>query len=101
MIRDYYPRRWGEFHSRHRERFTAIAEYEVLQAGLFAGKAYERIRYISSMPWTYAPSRSDYTSYLFGLSIGVLALTAGAAGVYIHRERRKKPYKEIVFSEKG
>lgn len=101
LIRDYYPRRWGEFHSRHRERFTVTAEYEVQQAGHFAGRAYDRVHYISSMPWTYAPSRNDYTSYLVGLGIGMLALTAGAAGVYMHRERRKRPYREIFFSEKG
>lgn len=101
LIRDYYPKRWGEFHSRHRERFIAIAEYEVQQKGFFAGQAYDRIHYISSIPWTYAPSRSDYTSYLAGLSIGCMALFAGVAGVYVHRERRKKPYREIVFSEKG
>ncbi|RJQ63557.1 MAG: hypothetical protein C4530_03325 [Desulfobacteraceae bacterium] len=100
LIRDYYPKRWDRFHSRHRERFTAVAEYEVSQKGSFSGEAYDRIRYISSIPWTYTPSRSDYTSDLFGLSIGFFAMTAAGAGVYLHRERRRKPYREIVFREK-
>ena len=100
LIRDYYPTRWNEFHSRHRERFTVITEYEVPENGSFSGQEYTHIQYVSSIPWTYAPARSDYTSYLSGLFIGFFALTAGGVGVYAHRQRRRKPYQEIVFREK-
>lgn len=100
LIRDYYPTRWSDFHSRHRERFTVVAEYEVPQKGHFSGQEYDRILYISTLPWTYSPSRSEYTSYLNGLFIGFFALTAGAVGVFVYRERRRKPFREIVFREK-
>jgi hypothetical protein len=100
LIRDYYPMRWNEFNSRNRERFTVVAEYEVPQTGVFSEKEYDRILYISSIPWIYSPSRDDYTSYLYGLFIGFFVLVAGIGGVYVHRERRRKPYREIAFSEK-
>ncbi len=100
LIRDYYPGRWTEFKSRHRGRFIVTAEYEVEDKGRYSGKVYERIRLISTLPWRYYPSRREYTSYASGLFVGVLFLTVSGAAVYAYRERRKRPYREVVLNGK-
>ncbi|MFH2045852.1 MAG: hypothetical protein ABIK92_11985 [Pseudomonadota bacterium] len=100
LVRDYYPKNWKYFDSRHRERFTVVTEYESPSQGQFSGKDYSSVRYISSIPWTYIPSRKEYTSTAFGLSIGLLIIAIGALGFYIYRERRRRPYREVMFDEK-
>jgi len=100
LIRDYYPERWQDFDRRHRERFTVVAESEIQRQGRFSGKDYGRIRYIASIPWTYTPSRKEYTSSIFGLSIGFITMALAAAGIYVYRERRMRPYREVAFNEK-
>ncbi len=101
LIRDYYPQTWNEFNSRHRERFTVTARFEVHQQGRFKGKDYNSVVYTASLPWTYYPSRKDYMSQAIGLFIGLFVLTAAAFGVFAHRQRRSRPYQEVIFSEKN
>jgi hypothetical protein len=99
MIRDYYPSSWTEFHRTHRGKFLVTARYDADQLGAYKGKPYERISYVSTHPWKYSPSERDYSSYSYGLLVGTLAMTVSGVGVYAYRERRKRPYKGIVFDE--
>ena len=99
LIRDYYPPTWSEFHRTHRGRFLVTAQYDEDQQGVYKGKPYEHISYVATHPWKYSPSERDYSSYSYGLLIGILAMTVSGVGVYAYRERRKRPYKGIVFDE--
>jgi len=99
LIRDYYPPSWPEFHRTFRGKFLVTAQYDAEQEGSYKDQSYERISYIASLPWKYSPSRQDYSSNLYGLLIGALAMTVSSIGVYAYRERRKKPYKGISFDE--
>lgn len=99
LIRDYYPVSWDKFHRTHRGNFMVTARYEVDQSGSYKNKPYERIRYITTLPWKYSPSSQDYSSYTFGLLIAALSMTVSGVGVYAYRERRKKPYKRVTFDE--
>ena len=99
MLRDYYPTSWLEFHRTHRGPFLVTAQYEADRQGTYKGKPYKQVNYIATLPWKYSPSGQDYASYSHGLLIGVLAMTVSGVGVYAYRERRKRPYKGIVFDE--
>ena len=99
LIRDYYPSSWTEFHRTHRGKFLVTARYDAEQQGTYKGKSYERISYVSTHPWKYSPSQRDYSSYSYGLLVGTLAMIVSGVGVYAYRERRKRPYKGIVFDE--
>ena len=100
LVRDYYPDKWKNFKARKKGYLLLTAEYEIKEKGEFEGMKYSKVKLITTFPWKYQPQREEYTSYAYGLSIAVLfAIVAGLA-VYIHRERRKKPYREVVFDEK-
>ncbi len=99
LIRDYYPPTWGSFKRAKRGRMTVMAQHRAELAGEYMGQPYERVHFISTLPWKYTPASSDYTSYAFGLAIGTLALSVAGIGVYGYRERRKRPYRGINLDE--
>ncbi len=100
IIRDYYPEKWSEFKARKRSSFILTAEYERDEEGIYKGRRYKRVKLISTLPWMYQPQRGEYTSYAYGLGIVVAFMIAGGLTVYIYRERRKRPYREVRFNEK-
>ncbi len=100
LIRDYYPDSWSHFRSQHRDRFYVTAEYEIKDKGTYSGETYNAIKMVSTLSWWYSPSRKDYTSYLAGFSVGMITLTLTGVSIFIYRERRKRPLKEVVFNEK-
>jgi len=95
LIRDYYPTKWSDFHRSRRGEFLVTASYEAEDQGVFQDHEYERIRYLTTLPWQYSPARADYSSYSLGLIITLLGFTLTGGGVYFYRERRKKPYRGI------
>lgn len=99
LIRDYYPKSWKDFHRTHRGEFLVTATYDVKEQGVYKGAPYERVHYIATHPWNYAPSSRDYASYSFGLLIAVTSMVITGGGIFLYRERRKKPYQGIVFDE--
>ena len=101
LIRDYYPPDWSSFKRTHRGEFLVTAEYDTNQQGKFRNEPYVRLRYITTHPWQYGPSLTDYASYSYGLGLGVLGMTVSGLGVYIYRERRRKPYKGIRFDKQA
>lgn len=99
MIRDYYPPLWAHFKRSHRGEFLVTARFNAAQQGSFRGEAYNHVNYITTLPWTYSPAQQDYASYSFGLALVLLAMTVSGFGIYMYRERRRKPYKGIRFDE--
>ena len=105
MIRDYYPPLWAKFKRSHRGNFLVTAQYTPLKNplnfmnGNFKGDSYNQVNYVTTLPWMYTPSLNDYTSYSYGLGVGVLAMMVSGLGVFVYRERRKKPYKGISFDK--
>ena len=97
LIRDYYPEKWIDFNSRQVSSFNVTAEYIADESGEYAGEKYNRIKMVTSLPWRHYPSRTDYSSYSYGLLIATLSLVITGAGVFIYRERRKKPFREVSF----
>lgn len=99
LVRDYYPATWQLFDRTHRGQFLVTAEYTAQEQGSYRNRPYQTAHYIASHCWTYSPSRDDYSSYAYGLLLGTSTLVVSGVGVYAYRERRKKPYKGIVFDE--
>lgn len=101
LIRDYYPDKWTDFKRRYTSGFLMTAKYNVAKSGELSGEAYDKVQMVSTFPWRYAPSRRDYSSYSYGLTIGIIFMIVPAIIVYVYRERRKRPFKEVVFDEKA
>lgn len=98
MIRDYYPP-WTAFDKRQKANFLVQAAYSVDETGALDDKPYSRARYVATLPGVYYPPEQEYTSYLYGLLLGVFALTATGVGVYVHRTRRNRSRREERFDE--
>ncbi|MBI5556409.1 MAG: hypothetical protein HY885_02085 [Deltaproteobacteria bacterium] len=99
LIRDYYPRRWTEFSRKHRANFTLEAEYGEERGGMHNGQPYDRVRSISTYSWHYEPARQDYSSWSAGLLIAALSMTISGFGVFLYRDRRRKPYRKVKIDE--
>lgn len=98
MIRDYYPP-WNLFEKRHAQPYLVRAFYTVPQEGELEGEPYRSIRYQASFSGNYYPSPNDYESYAYGLTFGLFALVATGLGIYLYRQRRNRPYREVRFHE--
>ncbi len=99
LIQDYYPPLWKDFRRSHRGPFEVSARYRVEKSGEFRGEPYSRVSYQVTHPWVYSPPERDYTSYAYGLLLASSIMIIAGAGIYLHRERRKRPYRGIVFDE--
>lgn len=100
LIRDHYPSIWSKFKKRKSEESIVVADYTVEEEGVYKGKPFDRIRYISTLAGRYYPSKQEYTSYVYGLMLLTFTLAFSSAGVYMHRNRREKPYREETFIER-
>lgn len=98
MIRDYFPP-WQLFNKRHAQPYMVKAEYRLPQSGELDGRGYDHTLYCASFAGSYFPSRRDYTSYAYGLMIGLFALVFSGLAVYLYRRRRNRPYREVCFNE--
>ncbi|MBA3016078.1 MAG: DUF4198 domain-containing protein [Desulfobulbaceae bacterium] len=99
LIRDYYPASWSLFERNQLGEVRIEARYAVDQVGSFNGLDYRRVEMVSTFPWRYNPARREYTSLVYGLLIVTVAMAVSGLGIYIHRERRRRPRREIVFDE--
>ena len=101
LIRDYYPETWSLFDARKRSAVLVTAGVEAPEKGVYQGKAYRGIRLVATLPWRYSPQRKEYSSYAYGLGIAALFAVASGAGIYVYRERRKRPMREVTFDERS
>ncbi len=99
LVGDYYPR-FKEINKRNIHNFLVTAEYTVKKSGSYQGIPYERIHYAGTLGGSYIPSKTMYTSYLYGLILLIFVMPAVATLIYFYREHRKRPYKEYAFREK-
>lgn len=95
LIRDYYPKGWGNFKRNQQGSFTVKAEYCKDEVGQYNDQPYAQVHYIATFPWKYSPARADYQSYAFGLGLGAFSMCFAGIGIYSFRERRKRPYQVI------
>ncbi|MDF1615064.1 hypothetical protein [Desulfurivibrio dismutans] len=99
LVRDYYPSLWQDFRRSHRGPFEVSARWQADKSGQFRGQAYSMVSYRATHPWVYSPPVREYSSYGYGLLLAAAMMVVGGAGVYLHRERRRRPYRGIVFDE--
>jgi LPXTG-motif cell wall-anchored protein len=98
MIRDYFPP-WELFEKRHAQPHLVSATHSLPESGQLSQKPYSQTRYSASFSGNYYPSKSDYTSYAYGLTYGGFALMTTGFGLYFYRRRRNRPYREVRFHE--
>ncbi|MEN8189135.1 MAG: hypothetical protein ABFS19_04760 [Thermodesulfobacteriota bacterium] len=99
LIRDYYPVSWDRFRRTHRGKFLVTARHNFKRSGSYREQPYQRVSYLTTLPWKYSPSQQDYASYRYGLLVALLTMTVSGLGVYSYRDRRSKPYKRISLDE--
>lgn len=100
MIRDLYPLSWSLFDRNQLGEVRIEARYAVAESGVVAGQEYRRVEMVTTFPWSYSQARREYTSLAHGLLLVTLTMAVAGIGVYIHRQRRCRPRREIVFDEK-
>lgn len=100
LIRDTFPASWSLFDRNEKGEVRVEARYALEESGSLNGQGYSRIEMVSTFPWRYSPARREYTSLAYGLLVALVTLSVSGLGVYIHRERRRRPRREIVFDEK-
>ena len=100
LIRDTFPASWSLFDRNEKGEVRVEARYALAETGSLNGQAYNRIEMVSTFPWRYSPARREYTSLAYGLLVALVTMSVSGLGVYIHRERRRQPRREIVFDEK-
>ncbi len=83
IIKDYFPE-WSEFDKRHKEDFLVVLKYEE-NATKYA------LTYFDS----FYPAEEEYASYSVALWMGLLSIFAAGTIIYIYRNRRVRPYKEL------
>ncbi len=100
FIGDYFSR-WEELNKRNIYHYLLIAEHTVIKQGTYKGQPHQYIHYVGTLSDGYFPSKTMYSSLVWSLVIFVLAVSLPVIAVYIYRERRKNPFKEIAFHEKN
>ncbi len=98
FIQDYFSK-WQELNSREIYYYMLKADYTTEKDIHFKGKDYSYVHYTLTMSDGYHPARTMYASMVWGLIVFLIALIASVAGIFIYKERRKRPYKEIKFNE--
>ncbi len=98
FIQDYFSK-LQEFNRRKTYYFMVQADLISNDSIQYKGKTYHNIHYITTVSDGYRPWRLMYKSKVWGLIIFLSIMIITGVGVFIYRERRKKPYKEITFEE--
>ncbi len=93
LIRDYYPA-WNDFDKRHHEAFLVTAEYRVETPGELNGTPFEKAHYRATLPGIFYPSEVEYSSYLVGLIVALIAAALGAGGVFLYRLKHSRAGRE-------
>ncbi len=99
LIEDYFPK-WNEFNKRYKNEFLLHASYVKEEKGSVNDVTYEKIKYDVTYPSYYHPNSARYRSYAYGLSAALFTIIVTGFAIYMHRARRKIPFKEVSFHEK-
>ncbi len=98
FIQDYFSE-WQELNRRKIYYYMLEADYTLKKETTYKGKSFGYIRYTLTMSDGYHPARTMYASMVWGLIVFLVVLVVSIIGVFIYKERRKRPYKEIKFDE--
>ncbi|MCF6242426.1 MAG: hypothetical protein L3J74_13890 [Bacteroidales bacterium] len=98
FLQDYFSK-WQELNKRKIHYYMLAAEYTVQDTNEYKGKTYPYVHYTLTMSDGYRPARTMYTSMVWGLIVFLTVTIVSIAGIFIYKERRKKPYKELKFDE--
>ncbi len=98
FIQDYFSN-WKELNTRKIYYYMLQADYTLKKDIHYNGKDYKYIHYTVTMSDGYRPSKTMYTSMFWGLIIFLITTLVSVIGVFIYKERRKRPYKEVRFNE--
>ncbi len=98
FIQDYFSQ-WQELNTREIYYYMLEADYTLKKDIHYNGKDYAYIHYTLTMSDGYHPSRTMYSSMVWGLVVFLTVMIASVIGIFIYKERRKRPYKEIKFNE--
>jgi len=98
FIQDYFSK-WRELNTREIYYYMLEADYTLKKDIHYKGKDYTHIHYVLTMSDGYHPSRTMYSSMVWGLIVFLITMVVSIVGIFIYKERRKRPYKEIKFNE--
>ncbi len=98
FLQDYFSN-WQELDKRKIHYYMLKADYIQPKDIQYKNKDYKYVHYILTMSDGYRPSRTMYASMVWGLIVFLIAMIISIAGIFIYKERRKRPYKEIKFNE--
>ncbi len=98
FIQDYFSK-WQELNNREIYYYMLKADYTIKKDTHYNGKNYGYVHYTLTMSDGYHPARTMYASMLWGLIVFLITMVVSIAGIFIYKERRKRPYKEIKFNE--
>lgn len=98
FINDYFSE-WEELEKRNIFYYLVDAKYTLTKNGSYNNQDYRFVQYITTLSDGYRPSKTMYSSFVWSLLVFVIAIILPGIAIYIYRERRKKPFKEIAFNE--
>ena len=98
FIQDYFTH-WSELNGRKIYYYLVYSVFTKERPGEYRGQHYRYVHYTTSLSDGYFPAKTMYMSLVWGLVVFIGATVLIAAGIFIFRERRKKPFKEYVFDE--
>jgi len=98
FIQDYFSK-LQELDRRKVYYYMVEADYTANDSITYKGQTYPKIHYTATMSDGYRPWRLMYSSKVWGLIIFLAVFVITSIGVFVYKERRKRPYKEITFDE--
>jgi len=98
FIQDYFSK-MQELDRRRVYYYMVEADYTVNDSITYKGQTYPKIHYTTTISDGYRPWRLMYSSKVWGLIIFLAIFVITSIGVFVYKERRKRPYKEITFDE--
>jgi len=100
FVQDYFST-WKEFNNRNINYYLLKGEITIAQEGIHNEQVYNYIHYTTTLSDGYYPSKLMYSSLFWALVVFLAAIILPAIGIFIYRERRKRPFKELDFYEKN
>lgn len=98
FIQDYFSS-WQELNNRKIYYYMIEANFTLKKDINYNGNTYPFTNYTLTMSDGYRPSRTMYASMVWALVVFLTVIVVSSAGILIYKERRRRPFKEITFSE--
>ncbi len=100
IIQDYFSP-WQELNNRKIYYYLIYSEITLSEKGVYNENEYSYVHYTTSLSDGYRPAKTMYMSMFWALVLFILTVVVIVSGVFIHRLRRFKVYKEIKLDEKN